>query len=163
MCPELQTNGVFEMHIKNSGGKELVYTIDLKKVRLRRSQEIETIQLTVMNLPERRCLRRTRQAGNKGRCHHQHIRWHFCRRKCNLWDAIDLHTNIFYSFWKMADGKLNGQKAFMSGKLKVKGNIMLATSEFRIVDKKAYRAFIDYKFQSSTVCSRPKRQRCNAL
>lgn len=28
-----QTNGVFEMHIKNSGGKELVYTIDLKKVR----------------------------------------------------------------------------------------------------------------------------------
>lgn len=27
-----QTNGVFEMHIKNSGGKELVYTIDLKKV-----------------------------------------------------------------------------------------------------------------------------------
>lgn len=28
----VQTNGVFEMHIKNAGGKELVYTIDLKKV-----------------------------------------------------------------------------------------------------------------------------------
>lgn len=27
-----KTNGVFEMHIKNGGGKELVYTIDLKKV-----------------------------------------------------------------------------------------------------------------------------------
>jgi hypothetical protein len=30
-----KTNGVFEMHIKNSGGKELVYTIDLKKVSMR--------------------------------------------------------------------------------------------------------------------------------
>jgi len=30
-------------------------------------------------------------------------------------------------FIDMASGKLNGQKAFMSGKLKVKGQMMLAT------------------------------------
>jgi 3-hydroxyacyl-CoA dehydrogenase/3a,7a,12a-trihydroxy-5b-cholest-24-enoyl-CoA hydratase len=32
------------------------------------------------------------------------------------------------NFAKLATGKLNGQKAFMSGKLKLKGNMMLATS-----------------------------------
>jgi hypothetical protein len=33
----------------------------------------------------------------------------------------------------LADGKLNGQKAFMTGALKVKGNVMLAVSPFTIL------------------------------
>ena len=32
------------------------------------------------------------------------------------------------TFIQLADGKLNGQKAFMTGALKVKGNVMLAVS-----------------------------------
>lgn len=36
------------------------------------------------------------------------------------------------NFVQLATGKLNGQKAFMSGKIKLKGNMMLATSNFSI-------------------------------
>lgn len=43
--PTLQTNGVFEMHVKNAGGKELVWTIDLKKVRLESASPSSYIHL----------------------------------------------------------------------------------------------------------------------
>lgn len=79
-----QTNGVFEMHVKNSGGKELVWTIDLKK----------------------------NAEAYEGKA----------KGKADV--TINLSDDTFVD---LADGKLNGQKAFMSGKLKVKGNIMLAT------------------------------------
>ena len=80
----IQTNAVFEFHVKNAGGKELVQTIDLKK------------DATVYEGP----------AKGKADC------------------IINLGDDTFAD---LADGKLNGQKAFMSGRLKVKGNIMLAT------------------------------------
>ncbi|EST05291.1 SCP2 sterol-binding domain protein [Kalmanozyma brasiliensis GHG001] len=79
-----KTNGVFEMHVKNSGGEELVYTIDLKK----------------------------NAEAYEGKA----------KGKADV--TINLADDTFMD---LADGKVNGQKAFMSGKLKVKGNIMLAT------------------------------------
>merc|ERR1711890_131342 len=40
---------------------------------------------------------------------------------------FEMHVTKDETFQNLADGKVNGQKAFMSGQLKVKGNIMLAT------------------------------------
>ncbi|GAA5889541.1 hypothetical protein JCM6882_007064 [Rhodosporidiobolus microsporus] len=79
-----KVNGVFEMRVKNSKGKEGTWTIDLKK-----KGEV--------------------YSGN-------------AKPKADV--TISLSDDTFQ---KLADNKINGQKAFMSGQLKVKGNIMLAT------------------------------------
>ncbi|GAA5804286.1 SCP2 sterol-binding domain-containing protein [Helicostylum pulchrum] len=78
-----QVNGVFQFVIKNSEGKEEVFTVDCKK------------EGTVSR--------------GKGSIKADAI--------LSLKDA---------DFVDLANGKLNGQKAYMSGKLKVKGQIMLA-------------------------------------
>ncbi|QRW03708.1 chaperone protein DnaJ [Ceratobasidium sp. AG-Ba] len=41
--------------------------------------------------------------------------------------TILLSDGVFKTFSELAAGTLNGQKAFMTGKLKTKGNMMLAT------------------------------------
>ncbi|EDP42781.1 hypothetical protein MGL_2981 [Malassezia globosa CBS 7966] len=79
-----KTNAVFEFHVKNAAGKELVQTIDLKK-------DVAVYE---------------GKAKGKADC------------------VINVSDDTFSD---LGEGKLNGQKAFMSGKLKVKGNIMLAT------------------------------------
>ena len=45
----------------------------------------------------------------------------------------DVHV-LSDTFTSLADGKLNGQKAFMTGALKVKGNVR-TSSTFRLYDK----------------------------
>lgn len=60
------------------------------------------------------------------------------------------------TFINLADGKLNGQKAFMTGALKVKGNVMLAVGLKRTVASANSR-------RSLMVCSRPPRPSFNSF
>ena len=80
----MQTNGIFEMRVKNAEGKEAVWTIDLKSTGSVYKGEPKT--------------------------------------KPNVTIIMSDDT-----FSQLAEGKLDGQKAFMSGKLKTKGNMMFAT------------------------------------
>ncbi|EIE76679.1 hypothetical protein G6F46_007035 [Rhizopus delemar] len=92
-----QVNGIFQFVIKNSEGKEEIFTVDVKKEG------------------------KVSRGKGPGKA-----------------DAI--LTLKDQDFVDLATGKLNGQKAYMSGKLKIKGQIMLAMKldhVFKAVNPKA--------------------------
>ncbi|KAH8551816.1 SCP2 sterol-binding domain-containing protein [Umbelopsis sp. PMI_123] len=80
-----QVNGIFEFVIKNSEGKEQIFTIDLRK-------------------------------DGEGALYKGKI-------KVKPSVSITIKDNDFID---LASGKLNGQKAYMTGKLKARGQLMLA-------------------------------------
>ena len=100
-----QTNGIFEFQIKNATGSEECWTIDLKKdanVYKGKAQPKSDVIIIVSGVPPA-----------------------LCRiLSVVLTPRFPLSDDTFAD---LADGKLDGQKAFMTGKLKTKGNMMLAT------------------------------------
>ena len=105
-----QTNGVFEFQIKNAAGEEQCWTIDLKKVGnvyQGKAQPKSDVTIVVSGMSSALSARHTMPPPRYA---------HF-----------QLPLSPDDTFADLADGKLDGQKAFMTGKLKTKGNMMLAT------------------------------------
>ena len=62
------------------------------------------------------------------------------------------------TFQQLAEGKLDGQKAFMSGKLKTKGNMMFATKLDGVLKASLAPALSFMPTDSSTLHRRPRRR-----
>jgi putative sterol carrier protein len=96
---DCQTNGIFQLNVKNADGKEGVWTIDMKKTG-------------------------TVYKGD-------------AKPKADVTIILSDDT-----FSQLAAGKLDGQKAFMTGKLKTKGNVMLATKLDGVLKVRFYPALL---------------------
>ncbi|GFZ50985.1 hypothetical protein JCM24511_08743 [Saitozyma sp. JCM 24511] len=93
-----KTNGVFQLNVKNGEGKETIWVIDLKNEK----------SVGVTKGPAKKPV----------------------LAACIPYPSRTKPTTAnppSDTFINLADGKLNGQKAFMTGALKVKGNVMMAT------------------------------------
>jgi putative sterol carrier protein len=96
-----QTNGVFELRLKSGGGQEGVWTIDMKKDgRVYAGAAKPKADVTLL-MDDGVFMQMA---------------------------AGEVRAAFFSCVWDSADTvQLDGQKAYLSGKLKTKGNMMLAT------------------------------------
>lgn len=130
-----KANGIFEMRVK-SPKKEGVYTIDMKKVGMAHDLDVRP-----------NAEQDTQQVGE--------VYQGPAKPKADV--TISLGDDTFQ---QLADGKLNGQKAFMSGKLKVKGMCAICSCACWKASM-LYSALTRSVHVQATSCSRPSSTRCS--
>lgn len=115
------------MNVKNAEGKEQVWTLDLKNDGTIKTGKGSTKPDIIISLDDDTFVQlASGKLNGKKKMPNKII--HSSPRGLILFTTYSF-TNlfIFFSFFFFCHRTLSGQKAFMAGKLKIKGNMMLAT------------------------------------
>ncbi|KAG9013093.1 hypothetical protein FRB94_003927 [Tulasnella sp. JGI-2019a] len=119
-----KTKSVFEIQLKNKEGTEQSWTIDLKKEGAVTKGKAAKADVTLIMDGWSYFTRSWYSLLTVIDCAH---RWYATQSSTKLVTCLLNVLHLLATFIEIASGKLGGQKAFMTGKLKTKGNMMLAT------------------------------------
>lgn len=120
--PSLQTNGIFELQVTNNAGETVTWTIDLKNTATVFKGKAEPRANVTIILSDDTLV-------------------DLASGKVSQF-VVTLFLYLIPSF------QLNGQKAFMTGKLKLRGNTMLATKLSNVLKVRS-RVYIYYRSLTS--------------